>query len=209
MAVPVKRVEREFLLRAARDALLELFLSAGGAEWSVRITEVRDKFVVFRCAPIRLLAKGASLDFTFLQPADRRLPRPGEGKPGEPAGHRDAGYGVEESQPPVPEDDPAGGARRLLLIQGRAVQLLLLPGLRSCGGTSGQPGFRAQGHPQAHAGVLPQGGQDRAGPGGDHVQIPGPPRGSRRNCLPGTGGSTTSPPRSAAPSWTPTRPSAS
>ena len=42
MAVPVKRVEREFLLRAAGDENQEIFLSAGGAEWSVRIAEVRE-----------------------------------------------------------------------------------------------------------------------------------------------------------------------
>ncbi len=67
MAVPVKRVEREFLLRAAGDENQEIFLSAGGSEWSVRITEVRDKFLVFRhAAPLHALVKGSLLDFTFL-----------------------------------------------------------------------------------------------------------------------------------------------
>ena len=67
MAVPVKRVEREFLLRAACDEKQEILLSARGAEWNVRIAEVREKFIVFRhSAPIRLFPKGSILDFTFL-----------------------------------------------------------------------------------------------------------------------------------------------
>lgn len=67
MAIPVKRVEREFLLRAASDENQEILLSAGGGEWTVKIAEVRDKFVLFRhSAPLRLFPKGAILDFTFL-----------------------------------------------------------------------------------------------------------------------------------------------
>jgi c-di-GMP-binding flagellar brake protein YcgR len=67
MAIPVKRVEREFLLRAACDEKQEVFLSAGGGEWSVRIIEVREHSVNFQHqVPLRLFPKGAELDFTFL-----------------------------------------------------------------------------------------------------------------------------------------------
>jgi len=67
MAIPVKRVEREFLLRAACEENQEVFMSAGGGEWTVQITEVREKSITFRHkAPIRLFHKGAVLYFTFL-----------------------------------------------------------------------------------------------------------------------------------------------
>ncbi len=67
MAIPVKRVEREFLLRAACDEKQEVFMSAGGSEWKVRLSEVKDKSITFRHkAPLDLFRKGTVLDFTFL-----------------------------------------------------------------------------------------------------------------------------------------------
>ncbi|HSV56298.1 MAG TPA: PilZ domain-containing protein [Magnetospirillaceae bacterium] len=67
MAVPVKRVEREFLFRAACDEGRDVLLSAGGGEWSVRFAEIQDKFLVFsHSVPSPILSKGALLDFSFL-----------------------------------------------------------------------------------------------------------------------------------------------
>lgn len=66
MAVPVKNIEREFLLQAALRERLPVTMKAGGGEWTTRIVSVDQRMIIFHHdLPLKLLKKGALYDFSY------------------------------------------------------------------------------------------------------------------------------------------------
>jgi len=64
MATPLGRIEKEFILGAAKDEGLDLILVARSGEWPVRIQELGPDSIVFSHAlPLRLLRVGEEYEF--------------------------------------------------------------------------------------------------------------------------------------------------
>jgi hypothetical protein len=67
MAVSLKRIEKEFILCAVRDANMRLLLIAGSGEWPVTISEVgSDSLTISHAMPTRLIKKGSVYEFRFV-----------------------------------------------------------------------------------------------------------------------------------------------
>lgn len=68
MASPLKRIEKEFMLGAARDEGTPIFLFAGSGEWPVKIRQVESDYILFsHSMPLRLLRKGLRYEFRFVE----------------------------------------------------------------------------------------------------------------------------------------------
>ncbi len=68
MATPLKRIEKEFMLGAARDERTKVLLLAGSGEWPVEIKSVEsDHMILGHSMPLRLLRKGIRYEFRFVE----------------------------------------------------------------------------------------------------------------------------------------------
>lgn len=68
MAVALKRIEKEFMLGAARDEGTKILLLAGSGEWPVAIKSIgADHLVLAHAMPLRLLRKGLRYEFRFVE----------------------------------------------------------------------------------------------------------------------------------------------
>lgn len=64
MATPLRRIEKEFILGAARDEGIDLILVARSGEWPVRIQDIGpDSLVLTHALPLRLLKLGEEYEF--------------------------------------------------------------------------------------------------------------------------------------------------
>lgn len=64
MATPLRRIEKEFILGAARDEGIDLILVARSGEWPVRITEIAaEDLGLSHSLPLRLLKIGEEYEF--------------------------------------------------------------------------------------------------------------------------------------------------
>ncbi|HUX37460.1 MAG TPA: PilZ domain-containing protein [Rectinemataceae bacterium] len=67
MATALKRIEKEFMLGAARDERTKVLLLAGSGEWPVEIRSVEsDHIILGHSMPLRLLRKGIRYEFRFV-----------------------------------------------------------------------------------------------------------------------------------------------
>ena len=68
MATPLKRIEKEFMLGAARDEKTRILLLAGTGEWPVELRAIEaDHLVLVHSMPLRLLRKGVRYEFRFVE----------------------------------------------------------------------------------------------------------------------------------------------
>jgi hypothetical protein len=67
MATSLKRIEKEFILGAARDEGVKFLLLAGNGEWPVDIRSIgADHIVMNHAMPLRLLRRGLHYEFRFV-----------------------------------------------------------------------------------------------------------------------------------------------
>jgi hypothetical protein len=67
VATSLKRIEKEFILSAARDEGLPLLLFAGSGEWPVKILEIGgSRMTIGHSMPMRLLKRWQSYEFRFV-----------------------------------------------------------------------------------------------------------------------------------------------
>jgi len=67
MATSLKRIEKEFILGAARDDHTKLLILAGNGEWPVEIKALGSDHIIFSHAmPLRLLRRGLRYEFRFV-----------------------------------------------------------------------------------------------------------------------------------------------
>jgi PilZ domain. len=67
MATNLKRVEKEFILSAARDAKIQLLLIAGSGEWPCTISELsNESLALAHSMPVRLLKRNEVYEFRFV-----------------------------------------------------------------------------------------------------------------------------------------------
>ncbi len=68
MATPLKRIEKEFMLGAARDEGTPILLLAGSGEWPVKIRAVESDFITFSHGmPLKLIRQGLRYEFRFVE----------------------------------------------------------------------------------------------------------------------------------------------
>lgn len=68
MATPLKRIEKEFMLSAARDEHTRILLIAGTGEWPVEIKTLgSDHIILAHSMPLRLLRRGIRYEFRFVE----------------------------------------------------------------------------------------------------------------------------------------------
>lgn len=67
MATSIRRIEKEFILGAARDEGISLLLLAGNGEWPVKIQKLeKDKLLLSHSMPLRLLRRWETYEFRFI-----------------------------------------------------------------------------------------------------------------------------------------------